>query len=77
MAYAIRAIGRVDSSRRVAEDDGWDAERCAITLDPQQFGAEALAGLDEFSHAEIVFLFDRVSEDRIETGARRPRGRRD
>ncbi len=34
-------------------------------------------GLDEFSHAEIVFLFDRLDEDRVEVGARHPRGNSD
>ena len=30
--------------------------------------------LDSFSHAEIVYVFDRVGEDQIVTGARHPRG---
>ncbi len=29
--------------------------------------------IEEFSHAEIIFFFDRVSEDNIEIGARHPR----
>jgi tRNA-Thr(GGU) m(6)t(6)A37 methyltransferase TsaA len=38
---------------------------------------EALAGLDAFSHVEIIFVFDKVAPDKIETGARQPRGRQD
>ena len=38
------------------------------------FGPEALDGLDEFSHAEILFLFDRVPESAVERGTRHPRG---
>ena len=34
-------------------------------------------GLDGFSHVEVVFVFDRVSLDRIETAARHPRNRTD
>jgi tRNA-Thr(GGU) m(6)t(6)A37 methyltransferase TsaA len=45
-------------------------------LDPH-FGADALAGLEGFSHIEVVFHFDRVGEDQITAGARHPRGRTD
>ncbi len=36
--------------------------------------ADALDGLDAFSHAEIFFVFDRVDEASVECGARHPRG---
>jgi len=36
--------------------------------------AEALDGIEEFSHAEIVYHFDRVAPASIERGARHPRG---
>jgi len=45
-------------------------------LDPR-FTPDALAGLDAFSHIEVVFHFDRVPEAEITAGARRPRGRAD
>lgn len=75
--FQVRPIGRVTSERRAPVDDGWDAVATAIELDPARFTAEALMGLDGFSHAEIVFLFDRVQESEIETSARHPRGRTD
>jgi tRNA (Thr-GGU) A37 N-methylase len=75
--FQVRPIGRVTSERCEPIDDGWDAIPTAIELDPQQFTAEALMGLDGFSHAEIVFLFDRVKESEIEKSARHPRGRKD
>ncbi|MFI6600918.1 SAM-dependent methyltransferase [Nonomuraea sp. NPDC050536] len=37
------------------------------------FPEEALYGLDEFSHLEVVYRFHLVSEEKIETGARHPR----
>ena len=77
MDYAIRAIGHVQGGRADPIDDDWGASRSAIALDPEQFGPEALAGLDGFSHAEIIFVFDKVAPDTIETGARHPRGRMD
>ncbi len=76
MRFDLEPIGYVRGGRAEAVDDDWDRETAAIELAPR-FGAEALAGLGDFSHAEIVFVFDRVPEDRIETGARHPRGRVD
>src|SRR5215207_3786341 len=35
------------------------------------------AGLDAFSHVEVVFVFDQVDESAVTLGARHPRGRSD
>ncbi len=51
--------------------------RAAIELDPNAFGPEALQGLTAFSHIEVVFVFDKVPPEAVETGARHPRGRKD
>lgn len=75
--FRIEAVGRVSGGRAAAEDDDWGGSRARIELDPGRFASDALAGLDSFSHAEVVFVFDRVSEDEIEHGARHPRGRTD
>ena len=40
------------------EDDSWDREVAEIVLAPH-FGPEALAGLLDFSHIEVIFHFDR------------------
>jgi tRNA (Thr-GGU) A37 N-methylase len=74
--FTLTAIGEVVGGRSEAEDDAWGATRAAIQLAPG-FTAEALAGLDSFSHAEIVFVFDRLPESEITTAARRPRGNPD
>jgi tRNA-Thr(GGU) m(6)t(6)A37 methyltransferase TsaA len=58
------------------EDDSWDAETAEIILDAC-FEPAALAGLEGFSHIEVVFQFNQVREDQIATGARHPRGRKD
>ncbi|GAA5066658.1 SAM-dependent methyltransferase [Roseibacterium beibuensis] len=73
----MRPIGRVVSDRTEPIDDDWDSIAARIELDPAQFTPEALMDLDSFSHAEIVFLFDRVPDAKIETGARHPRGNPD
>ena len=76
-AFQIEPVGQVRGGRDSPIDDDWGKSRARIDLDPALFTAEALAGLAEFSHAEVIFLFDRVSDDKIEFGARRPRGRAD
>lgn len=73
----MRAIGVVRGSRDEAVDDDWGPVEATIELDAARFGPDALAGLDEFSHVEVVFVFDRVDEARVETGARHPRGNAD
>lgn len=74
MVIAMTPIGRVEGGRAAPEDDDWGDSRARIVLDATRFDDEALAGLDAFSHAEIVYVFDKVGEDAIVTGARRPRG---
>ena len=77
MEIALTPIGFVRGGRRDPVDDHWDAETCAIDLDPTRFTPDALAGLDAFSHAEVVYHFHRVDEADVVAGARRPRGRAD
>jgi tRNA-Thr(GGU) m(6)t(6)A37 methyltransferase TsaA len=67
-------IGRVQGGRREPVDDDWGDVTAAIRLDPAQFGPDALAGLSEFSHLEVVYLFHLVDPVTVERGARRPRG---
>ncbi len=66
-------IGFVHSSRTEPGDDDWDRESAQIEL-TSDFGPEALDGLEEFSHAEVIFYFDRVGPSGVERGSRHPRG---
>lgn len=70
-------IGRVHSTRSGAQDDDWDAVAASIRLDPDRFSTESLLGLEQFSHVEVVFVFDRVDPADLEAGARHPRGNPD
>jgi tRNA (adenine37-N6)-methyltransferase len=72
--YMMVPVGRVAGGRAEVRDDDWGAERAAIELDATQFGPDALEGLSEFSHLEVVYLFDRVDPARVETSSRHPRG---
>jgi tRNA (adenine37-N6)-methyltransferase len=73
----LQPIGTVHSPIREAVDDVWGGVICQIQLDDTRFSPESLAGLDEYSHVEVVFLFDRVADGDIHSGARHPRGRKD
>ncbi|MFE1765370.1 SAM-dependent methyltransferase [Streptomyces angustmyceticus] len=67
-------VGQVVGGRSEVRDDDWGKETAIIRLDAGQYGPEAVAGLDAFSHLEVVYHFDRVPTDKIQTGARHPRG---
>jgi tRNA-Thr(GGU) m(6)t(6)A37 methyltransferase TsaA len=75
-SFEIVPIGFVRGGRTAPIDDQWGAERSVIELAPR-FGPESIAGLDAFSHLDVVFVFDRVTDAEIETGSRHPRGRKD
>jgi tRNA-Thr(GGU) m(6)t(6)A37 methyltransferase TsaA len=74
---SLTPVGFVRGGRTEPIDDDWDSVDAAIELDGSRFGDEVVAGLDEFSHLDVVFVFDRVADDDVHLGARRPRGRAD
>jgi len=72
----LEPIGVVRSPRGEVRDDEWGGLQVQIVLDAR-FDADALDGIEEFSHAEILFFFDRVDPAKIVAGARHPRNNRD
>lgn len=73
MEIVMTPVGYVRGGREVVDDDGWGSVTARIVL--SGYGPEALAGLDAFSHVEVLFVFDRVDPASVCRGARRPRGR--
>ena len=73
----LQAVGRARNGIITPRDDFWADVRSEIEIDGSRFGAEALAGLEDFSHLEIVFYFHLVNDAKIEVGARHPRNRSD
>ncbi|HEU5451559.1 MAG TPA: TrmO family methyltransferase [Terriglobales bacterium] len=69
----LAAIGRVVSPIASSRDDRWGEVESEIHLDPAQFDASSLAGLEEFSHVEVLFYFDKLKDDEIVTTQRHPR----
>ena len=73
----LKPIGNVRSPIKEVADDCWGGVLATIELDPRLFGRECTLGLDQYSHVEVVFVLDKISQDEIEIGARHPRGRTD
>lgn len=72
MQFTLEPVGFVEAPRPHAEDDYWGGEQACISLQPS-FSPEALQGLSDFSHAEVIFVFHEVTADMIVSGARHPR----
>ena len=77
MAIMVEPVATVIGGRKEPMDDDWDKERAVIQLDEAHFSAEAIAGLDSFSHVEVVFHFHLVPDDKVQYGARHPRDNSD
>lgn len=76
MSFLVHPVDVVRSTRDDPGDtDYWGAVVSVIEID-ERFGADCLQGLADYSHAEVVFVFDRTSE-RDEYVPRAPRGRAD
>jgi tRNA-Thr(GGU) m(6)t(6)A37 methyltransferase TsaA len=76
MPLQMVPIGVVRGGRAEPVDDDWGGIVSEVVLD-ERFSADALDGLVDFSHVEVVFVFDRVDEAKITVDARHPRGRAD
>ena len=77
MSIDVNPIGYVRGGRTEPIDDNWGDVAAVIELDAVQFDADVTAGLADFSHLDVVYVFHLVSDEKIETRARHPRGRED
>ncbi len=66
------AIGFVEARRPHAADDFWGGEEACISL-VDGFTPDALRGLSDFSHVEVLYVFHEVDPAKIVSGARHPR----
>ena len=72
--YTVCPIGHVASARSSRIDDDWGSVESVIRLDDDRFTPDSVAGLEEFSHVDVIFLFDQFDEEQVNLGARHPRG---
>ncbi len=75
-SISVQPIGVVLGGRTEALDDNWADVEAEIVLD-NRFPDDATAGLEAFSHIEVIFVFDRVDANKIHVGARHPRNNTD
>lgn len=73
-SITLAPIGTVRCTREKIEDDHWDSEKVSILLDEMRFTPDALTGLTDFSHVEILFYLNQIKSSSVELGARHPRG---
>ena len=72
MKFEIESIATVYNKRKEAVDDFWGDTISEIRLH-DHIPVEALDGIETFSHAEVLFVFDKVT-DPIVWGSVHPRG---
>src|SRR3954453_4982778 len=73
-ALTVTPVGVVRGGRAEADDDEWGGVVAVIELDAGRFDSAAVAGLEEFSHLEVIYVFHLVDATTANVGARRPRG---
>jgi len=71
--FEVQPVAFVRGGRSTPDDDFWGGTTARIEL-ADTMPAEALRGIEAFSHLEIVYLFDRVDPAQVVAGARHPRG---
>ncbi len=60
--FETTPIGTVQNARTdVQHSDNWGAVRSTIIVD-ERFGDACLQGLEDFSHVEVLFMFDRFPD---------------
>ena len=73
----LRPIGFVRSPIKEIAYDSWGGVVSTIELDVSQFSPDCTEGLAEYSHVDVIFYLSGIPDERIVTGARRPRNRAD
>ncbi|HCT75528.1 MAG TPA: tRNA (N6-threonylcarbamoyladenosine(37)-N6)-methyltransferase TrmO [Micromonosporaceae bacterium] len=71
--FEVEALAHVVGGRIEPTDDHWGGMQSIIRLDDSRFTSAATAGLEAFSHLEVVFRFHLTDPTDLNLGARRPR----
>ncbi len=70
--FSIKPIAHAYNERKEMTDDNWGKVETKIVL-VQDISEDSLAGIESFSHLEVIFYFHRVKKEKIVTEARHPR----
>ncbi len=71
--FEVVPVAHVVGGRAQPTDDYWGGTRAIVRINAERFTADATAGLDAFSHLELVFRFHLTDQSDLSLGARRPR----
>jgi tRNA (Thr-GGU) A37 N-methylase len=74
MNVEMQPVGRVEGGRTEWFEDDWDGVEAVIRLDADRFAPTVTQGLADYSHLEVVFLFDRIEEHDVNLEPRPARG---
>jgi tRNA (adenine37-N6)-methyltransferase len=69
----LTPVARVVGGRTEPTDDFWGGTEAIIRIDSNRYTTEAIAGLEDFSHLEVVFYFHLTDANDLNLGARHPR----
>jgi len=72
MKIEMTPIGYVKNERKEATDDQWEAVISKIIL-AENIMEESLEGIEAFSHLEVIFYMDKVSDEKAKAQHRHPR----
>lgn len=72
MTFTIKPIAYVKNSRQEVKDDNWGSVVSEIEL-TEDINELALSGISDFTHLDIIFYFDKVTDDQIQYNTRHPR----
>lgn len=73
MKIILHPVGWVHSPEKALREDYWGDVVSEIRLDESRFTPDALDGLTEFSHVEVLFCFHGVNDASVVSGRRHPR----
>ncbi|MBC7475984.1 MAG: SAM-dependent methyltransferase [Candidatus Sericytochromatia bacterium] len=76
MEFNIRSVAEVINNRDDLADDFWGEIISEIRLS-DEYSEESFAGIEEFSHLEIFFVFDKAINNKIVSGSEHPRENKD
>lgn len=76
MEITIKPVAYVHNSREEIIDDNWGCVVSVIEL-TDELNESALQGIGDFSHLEMIFYLDKVSDDKVQYEARHPRNNPD
>ena len=68
----LNPVAHICNSRTTFEDDNWGDIVTEVVL-AESLPEESLDDIDKFSHAEILFYFDKIEDDKIIQFSRHPR----